>query len=75
MNRRLAKYAKRAVTLLLTEMFVPGGTLIVLALVLAGRSSRWAAGTPASLAPFPGKNVRLASGSDLRVSPILQRLE
>lgn len=39
MTWKLARYAKWAAKLLMTEMLVPGGTLIVLALLLAGGSS------------------------------------
>lgn len=60
-----AGYAKWAAKLLMTEMFVPGGTLIVLALLLAGRSSPAIGRRLRALIPLKRKERRLTHGSDL----------
>lgn len=38
MTTKLMSYAKKAATLLMIELLVPGGTLVVLALLLTGTS-------------------------------------
>jgi len=52
MSGKWARYAKWGARLLLTEMFVPGGTLVVLALLFAGRFSSTTASRLAALLPF-----------------------
>lgn len=49
---KLLDYAMWAAKLLLTEMFVPGGTLVVLAILLASRSPRLTTRRMATLVPF-----------------------
>ena len=55
MSGKWAGYMKWVAKLLLTEMFVPGGTLVVLALLCAGRFSPATARRLAALVPFRGK--------------------
>jgi hypothetical protein len=52
MDWKLAGYVKWAAKLLLTEMFVPGGTLVVLALLLASHSSHPIVRRLVALVPF-----------------------
>jgi hypothetical protein len=68
-------YAKWAAKLLMTEMFVPGGTLIVIALLLAGRSSPAIAGSLAALVPFRREARRPAHGGDLMAYYALRRVQ
>ncbi len=56
---KLAGYAKWAAKLLMTEMLVPGGTLIVLALLLTGRFFPAMLGKVRALIPFQRKDRRL----------------
>jgi hypothetical protein len=73
-NGKLARYAKWAAKLLLTEMFVPGGTLVVLAVLLAGRSAHLIARSRMDV-PFRQEDGRPALGPDLIADPAIQRLE
>ncbi len=75
MGWKLAGYAKWAAKLLMTEMLVPGGTLIVLALLLTGRSSPAKLGKVRALVPFQRKDRRLTPVGELMASDALQRLE
>ncbi len=70
-----AGYAKWGVKLLMTEMFVPGGTLIVLAILLAGRFSPAMLGKVRALIPFQRKDRRLTPVSDPMASEALRKLE
>jgi hypothetical protein len=72
--RLAAGYAKWGAKLLMTEMFVPGGTLIVLALLLAGRSSPAIAGRLAALVPFRREDGASAHGGDLMAYYALRRV-
>ncbi len=72
---KLAGYAKWAAKLLMTEMLVPGGTLIVLALLLTGRFSPAMLGKVRALIPFQRKDRRLTPVGDLIASEALRRLE
>ncbi len=74
MRWKLAGYAKWAAKLLMTEMLVPGGTLIVLALLLAGGSSPAIRRRLTALIPLKIKKRRLAHGSDLMAYYGLRRL-
>ncbi len=75
MSWKLAGLAKCAAKLLLTEMFVPGGTLVGLGLLLAGRSCPALARKLRILVPFQRKDPRPAHGGDLMASYALRRFE
>ena len=66
--------AKWAAKLLLTEMFVPGGTLVVLALLLAGRSPQLSARRFVALVPFR-RERRPAPGDGVIADSALRRAE
>jgi hypothetical protein len=72
---KLAGYAKWAAKLLMTEMLVPGGTLLVLALLISGLSSPAMARKVRALVPFQRKECPLTHGGDLMASDALRRLE
>ncbi len=74
MRWKLAGYGKWAAKLLMTEMLVPGGTLIVLALLLAGGSSPAIRPRLTTLISLMRKERRLAHGSDLMTYYALRRL-
>lgn len=61
---KLAGYAKWAAKLLMTEILVPGGTLIVPALLLAGCFSPAMWGKIRALNPFQRKDRRLTPLGD-----------
>ncbi len=75
MSWKLAEFAKWAAKLLLTEMFVPGGTLVVLGLLLAGRSSPAVARKLRALVPFQWKDPSPGHGGDLMASYAMRRFE
>ncbi len=52
MNGKLMGIARKAVTLVLIELFVPGGTLVILALLLTGSSALAIPDRVAALLPF-----------------------
>ncbi len=73
MSWKLAGYAKWALKLLLTEIFVPGGTVVVLGLLLAGQLSPSFRRRLAALVPFQRKNGSPAPGGDLMATSALRR--
>jgi hypothetical protein len=58
MREKMAKLAKQAVKLLAIEMFVPGGTLVVLAILLTRGSASWMSGRLATLVLAPERGMR-----------------
>ncbi len=75
MSWKLAGYAMWAAKLLMIEMLLPGGTLVVFALLLAGRSSPSPMRRLAALLPFQKKDGRAAYKGDLMACYAVRRLE
>ncbi len=71
----LAGYAKLAAKALMIEVLVPGGTLMLLMLLLAGRSSPALMRRLHALVPFQRKDPRPAHGADLMASYAMRRFE
>ena len=63
MREKMAKLAKQAAKLLAIELFVPGGTLVVLASLLTPGSASWMSSRLAALVPTPERDMR---GADHR---------
>jgi len=63
MREKMAKLAKQAAKLLAIELFVPGGTLVVLAILLTRGSASWMSSRLAALVPTPERDMR---GADHR---------
>ncbi len=63
MSWKLAGYARWTMTLVLFEMCVPGGTLVMLALLLAGRVSSVTVRRLVTLVPFASRHGRLRTDS------------
>ena len=74
MGWKLTGYARWAAKLLLTEMFVPGGTLVVLALLLASHSSHPTARRLVALVPF-WRRGGPASGEGALADSALRRVQ
>lgn len=73
MGQTLAAVAKQAARLLIIELFVPGGTLIALSILLAGRVPAISARFPAlSHVQVPSK--RVGHGNDLVACYGLRRI-
>jgi len=72
---KLVGYGKWAAKLMMIEMFVPGGTLIVLSVLLAGRLSPVIAHRFTALVPFHGKDRHPARGGDLIAYYALRRMQ
>jgi hypothetical protein len=58
MREKMAKLAKQAGKLLAIELFVPGGTLVVLAILLARGPASWMSSRLAALVPTPERDMR-----------------
>jgi hypothetical protein len=58
MSGKLVGIARKALKLMLIELFVPGGTLVVLAFLLTGGPSLLIPEKVVSLLPFSGKRYR-----------------
>jgi hypothetical protein len=58
MREKMAKLAKQAAKLLAIELFVPGGTLVVLAILLTRGSASWMSGRLAALVLAPERDMR-----------------
>ncbi len=71
---KLVGYGKWAAKLMMIEMFVPGGTLIVLSVLLAGRFSPVIAHRIATLVPFRRQDRRPAQRGDLIAYYALRRM-
>ena len=65
MTQTLAAIAKQAARLMIIELFVPGGTLVVLSILLAKDRIPWLAERWAVLVHSNVDNRRLELGSDL----------
>ena len=72
---KLVGYGRWAAKLMMIEMFLPGGTLIVLSLLLAGRFSPIIARRIATLVPFRRQDRRPAQGGDLISYYALRRVQ
>ncbi len=75
MSWKWAGYAKWALRLLLTELFLPGGTLVVLGLLLAGRFSPVLVQKVRGIVPFQRKDPRATRGGNLMAPFAMRRLE
>jgi hypothetical protein len=71
---KLVGYGKWAAKLMLIEMFVPGGTLIVLSVLLTGRFFPVVAHRIATLVPFRREDRRPEQGGDLIAYYALRRM-
>ena len=61
MREKMVKLAKQAVKLLAIELFVPGGTLVVLAFLLTRGSASWMSGRlVAALVPTSWRDLKAA---------------
>jgi len=60
MREKLVILAKQAVKLLAIELFVPGGTLVVLAILLTRGSASWTSGRLAALVPTSWRDLKAA---------------
>jgi len=60
MREKMVKLAKQAVKLLAIELFVPGGTLVVLAILLTRGSASWMSGRLAALVPTFWRDLKAA---------------
>ena len=61
MREKMVKLAKQAVKLLAIELFVPGGTLVVLAILLTRGSATWMSGRlVAALVPTSWRDLKAA---------------
>jgi len=58
MREKMVKLAKQAGKLLVIELFVPGGTLVVLAILLTRGSASWMSSRLAALIPTPERDMR-----------------
>jgi hypothetical protein len=58
MREKMAKLAKEAGKLLVTELFVPGGTLVVLAILLTRGPASWMSSRLAALVPTPERDMK-----------------
>ena len=63
MREKMVKLAKQAAKLLMIELFVPGGTLVVLAILLARASASWRLTRLVVLVPTPEGDMK---GADHR---------
>jgi len=63
-REKMVNLAKQAGKLLVIELFVPGGTLVVLAILLTRGSASWMSGRLAALVPTPERDMK---GADQRV--------
>ncbi len=71
---KLVAYGKWAAKLMMIEMFLPGGTLIVLSVLLAGRISPTIAHRIATLVASRRQDRRPAQGGDLIAYYALRRM-
>jgi hypothetical protein len=60
MREKMANLAKQAGKLLLIELFVPGGTLVVLAILLTRDPASWMSSRLAALIPTPWRDLKAA---------------
>ena len=60
MREKMVKLAKQAVKLLAIELFVPGGTLVVLAILLTRGSASWMSGRLAAVVPTSWRDLKAA---------------
>jgi len=58
MREKMVKLAKQAGKLLAIELFVPGGTLIVLAILLTRGRASWMWSRLAALVPTPERDMK-----------------
>jgi len=58
MREKMVKLAKQAAKLLAIELFVPGGTLVVLAILLTRGSASWMPGRLAALVLAPERDMK-----------------
>ena len=58
MREKMVKLAKQAGKLLVIELFVPGGTLVVLAILLTRGPASWMSSRLAALIPTPERDMR-----------------
>jgi hypothetical protein len=58
MREKTVKLAKQAGKLLVIELFVPGGTLIVLAILLTRGRASWMWSRLAALVPTPERDMK-----------------
>jgi len=63
MREKMAKLAKQAAKLLVIELFVPGGTLVVLAILLTRGPASWVSSRLVALVPTPERDMK---GADHR---------
>jgi hypothetical protein len=63
MREKMVKLAKQAGKLLVIELFVPGGTLVVLALLLTRGPASWMSSRLAALVSNPERDMK---GADYR---------
>ena len=58
MREKMAKLAKQAGKLLVIELFVPGGTLVVLTILLTRGPASWMSSRLAALVPTPERDIK-----------------
>lgn len=58
MSEKMVKLAKQAGKLLAIELFVPGGTLVVLAILLTRGPASWMPSRLAALVPTPERDTK-----------------
>ena len=58
MREKMAKLAKQAGKLLVIELFVPGGTLVVLAILLTRGRAFWMSSRLAALVSTPERDMK-----------------
>ena len=58
MREKIVKLAKQAVKLLAIELFVPRGTLVVLAILLTRGPASWMSSRLAALVPTPERDMK-----------------
>jgi hypothetical protein len=60
MRKKMIKLAKQAAKLLAIELFVPGGTLVVLAILLTRGTASWMSGRLAAVVPTSWRDLKAA---------------
>ena len=64
MREKMVKLAKQAGKLLVIELFVPGGTLVVLAILLTRGPASWMSGRLAAVFPTSWRDLKAADHTD-----------
>ncbi|MBI4380297.1 MAG: hypothetical protein HY574_03795 [candidate division NC10 bacterium] len=64
MREKMVKLAKQAGKLLVIELFVPGGTLVVLAILLTRAPASWMPSRLAALVPTAWRDLKTSDHSE-----------